>query len=331
MTNHQKVDIIIVGAGPIGLACGIEAEKRGLNYQIIEKGCLVNSIYHYPLNMTFFSTSEKIEIGEVPFVSHGPKPNRSEALEYYRRVAKKWNLKINTYEKVLGMEPLEEGYEIRSDKSNYFARSVVLATGFYDHPNLLDIPGESLSKVKHYYTEAHPYIDKKLIVIGAANSAIDVALECWRKGAEVSLVVRNAEISHRVKYWVRPDIDNRIKEGSITAYFNSELTEIRETEVDIKTPEGLVSLENDFVLAMTGYHPDFGWLQSLGIDISPEPECFPYRNEHTFETNLQRVYLAGTICGGMRTSKWFIENSIEHAAVVMDQIAESLSKAQPQV
>lgn len=314
------LDVLIIGAGPIGMACGIEATKRQLHYLIIEKGCLVNSIYHYPTNMTFFSTSEKIEIGDVPFVAHGDKPTRREALEYYRRVKTHWDLKVHTYERVLDLVPVDAHYEIRTNKGNYLARAVVIATGFYDLPNRLNVPGEDLPKVKHYYDEPHPYVYHKVLVVGAANSSIDVALETWRKGADVTLVHRGPEISHRVKYWVRPDIDNRLKEGAIKAYFNSEIAAVRETEVDIRTPEGIVTLENDFVLAMTGYHPDFSWLEHIGIHIQDDENRLPQRDETTFETNLPHVFLAGTVCGGMNTNKWFIENSIEHAAVVMGEI-----------
>ena len=319
---NQSLDVLIIGAGPIGLACGIEASRHGLSYQILEKGCLVNSIYNYPANMTFFSTSEKIEIGGVPFVSHGPKPTRQEALEYYRRVKTLFDLKVRLYEAVQSFEATQDGYLVISDKGQYHARAIVIATGFYDQPNLLNVPGEDLAKVRHYYDEPYPYADQKIVVVGAANSAIDVALETWRKGAEVALVHRGEAISHRVKYWVKPDIDNRIAEGSIRAYFNSALAAVREHEVDIQTPEGLVTIDNDFVLAMTGYHPNFEWLTSLGIEVSDDEACFPQRDERTFESNLPSVYLAGTVCGGNKTSKWFIENSIDHAAIIIDHIRQ---------
>jgi thioredoxin reductase (NADPH) len=317
---NASLDLLIIGAGPIGLACGIEAGRHQLNYQIIEKGCLVNSIYKYPANMTFFSTSEKIEIGGVPFVSHGPKPTRQEALEYYRRVKQLFALKVNLYESVQSLDAQGDGYLVQTSKGTYHARAVVIATGFYDQPNLLNVPGEDLPKVKHYYDEPYPYADQKIVVVGAANSAIDVALETWRKGAEVSLIHRGEVISHRVKYWVKPDIDNRIAEGSIQAYFQSSLSAIREREVDILTPDGLVTIDNDFVLAMTGYHPNFEWLTQLGIEVSDDEACFPHRNEETFESNLPNVYLAGTVCGGNRTSKWFIENSIDHAPIIVEHI-----------
>jgi thioredoxin reductase (NADPH) len=320
MFQHQY-DVLIVGGGPIGMACGIAATERGLSYLIVEKGCLVNSIYHYPAHMTFFSTSEKIEIGGVPFVSHNTKPTRKEALEYYRRVKQHWKLNIHPYEKVEQILPLAEGYQINSNKATYQAKAVIIATGFYDHPNHLNVPGEELPKVRHYYNEPHPYVDQRVLVVGAANSAIDVALEVWRKGAkEVRMVIRKPEISHRVKYWVKPDIDNRIKEGSIPAHFNSQVAAIRETEVDIQTPEGLITVENDFVLAMTGYHPDFSWLENIGIQCSDDALRLPQRNETTFETNQPNLFLAGTVCGGMNTNKWFIENSIEHAETVMEVI-----------
>lgn len=316
-------DVIIVGAGPIGLSCGIEASRKSLSYLIVEKGCLVNSIFNYPTNMTFFSTSEKIEIGDVPFVSHGPKPTRSEALEYYRRVAEKWKLNIHSYEKVQFISPQSDVFEISTTKNVYLSRKVILATGFFDEANPLSIPGEDLPKVQHYFKEAHPYIGQKVVVVGAANSAIDVALECWRKGSDVTLVVRKEEISHRVKYWVRPDIENRIKEGAIKALFNSFLLEIRPKSVLISTPEGVKELENDFVLAMTGYRPDFDWLEQIGIDIRRDEDCLPVLSEN-YETNIKGLFMAGTICGGLKTSKWFIENAIVHADLVISQIKQSL-------
>lgn len=314
-------DVIIIGGGPIGLALGIEAQRRDLDFLILEKGTLVNSIYHYPTNMTFFSTSEKIEIGSVPFVSHTVKPTRREALEYYRRVSSKFDLAVHTYEPVSGFEKTDEGYSVTTSKGRYQTRNVVIATGFYDHPNRLGVIGESLPKVKHYYDDAHPYVGRKVLVVGAANSAIDVALETWRAGAEVTLVHRGPEISHRVKYWVRPDIENRIKEGSIKAYFQASVAEVREQEAVLLTPKGLVTIDNDFVLAMTGYQPDFEWLTRNGIDLTDDELMLPVRNEETFESNLPNVYLAGTVCGGMNTNKWFIENSIEHAVIVMREIA----------
>ncbi|MDX2283741.1 MAG: YpdA family putative bacillithiol disulfide reductase [Bacteroidia bacterium] len=315
------LDVLIIGGGPIGLACGIEAVKQGLSVLIVEKGCLVNSIYRYPANMTFFSTSERIEIGGAPFVSHGPRPTRREALEYYRRVKTLWNLPVHTYEEVTDVLDAPDGFRVQTSKGEYLARFVVVATGFFGQPNPLGVPGEDLPKVRHYYDEPYPYADQRVIVVGAANSAVDVALEVWRKGAEVTLVVRGESINPRVKYWIRPDIENRIQEGSIKAWFNSQIMAIRPEEVDLITPEGLLTLPNDFVLAMTGYRPDFGFLARIGLLLAEGPGCLPWRDERSFESNRPGVFLAGTVCGGMLTSKWFIENSIGHAATVMAEIA----------
>ncbi|MCB0533558.1 MAG: YpdA family putative bacillithiol disulfide reductase [Lewinellaceae bacterium] len=317
----EHYQVIIVGAGPIGLACGIEAQKAGLSYVIIEKGTLVNSLYHYPANMTFFSTSDKLEIGGVPFVSNNAKPTRAEALEYYRRVAENYNLLINFYEKIEAIAPdTAGGYEVYSDKQNYRAANIILATGFYDIANKLDIPGEDLPKVTHYYAEPHPYYRQKVIIVGANNSAVDAALETWRKGAEVTMVIREAEIGSRVKYWVRPDIVNRIKEGAIQALFNSTLVEVKPKSVDIKTPDGLVTLENDFVIAATGYQPNFEFLKKIGIDLSDDGKFYPSYNPETQESNLPGLYLAGVICGGMDTHVWFIENSRVHAQSIITEI-----------
>jgi thioredoxin reductase (NADPH) len=324
-TMDEILDAFVVGAGPIGLACGIEAEKRNLKYVIADKGCLVNSLYHYPYNMTFFSTSDRLEIGGVPFISHGNKPNRAEALEYYRRVASSWKLRLKLYERVLSIEDLQGCYQITTDRAGYKARSIVIATGFYDLPYLLNVQGEKLPKVKHYYDEPHPYYDQKIIVVGAANSGVDVALETYRKGAHVTMVLRETEISPSVKYWVKPDIENRIKEGSIKAYFNSNISEIREHEVDLITPDGALTLENDFVLAMTGYQPDFKFLTSTGIKLNNNAIKSPVYNTDTHETNQHDIYLAGVICGGLQTNKWFIENSREHALKIFDTIKNRLN------
>lgn len=263
---QETLDIIIVGAGPIGLCCGLEAKVRGLRYMILEKGCLVNSLYHYPVNMTFFSTSERLEIGGVPFVSNNAKPTRNEALEYYRRVAVAAALDIRLFEKVETVGKNANGFEVHtSGGHSYQAKYIVMATGFYDIPFLLNVPGEDLPKVTHYYNDPHFYAFRKVLVVGANNSAVDAALETWRKGAAVTMVVRQEEIGTRVKYWVRPDIVNRIQEGSIKAYFNSCISEIREQEVDIFTPEGKITLANDCVIAATGYQPDlsFHFFQTL--------------------------------------------------------------------
>ena len=242
-STPETYDLVIIGAGPIGLACGIEAQKAGLRYVILDKGCLVNSLFHYPYNMTFFSTSERLEIGEVPFISHGPKPNRAEALEYYRRVCSTWKLNVKLYEEVEAVQLKGKMHHVITSKGNYHSGAIVLALGFYDLPYLLNVPGEDLPKVKHYYDEPHPYFDQKIVVVGAANSAVDVALETWKKGAHVTMVIREEGIRDSVKYWVKPDIENRIKEGSIPAFFNSEVTAITANSVHIKTPEGKKILE----------------------------------------------------------------------------------------
>ena len=315
-------DLIIIGAGPIGLACGIEAKKKGLDYSIIEKGVLVNSIYHYPQNMSFFSTSERLEIGEIPFISNNPKPTRAEALEYYRRVATAWELKMNLYEKITGFKKLIKGFEVYTPKGVYHTKNIVLATGFYDLPYKLNIPGEELDKVTHYYKEPHPYFGMDLAIVGSANSAVDVALETYRKGAKrVTLIVREKEIGTNVKYWARPDIVNRIEEGSITAYFDSNMLEIESKIVRVQTPEGNIEIPNDFVLAMTGYQPDFSLLKSLGVKFLSDDYKTPKYNRESMESSQKGVYLAGVVCGGLKTNKWFIENSRIHAKQIINSIS----------
>ncbi|MCG8320729.1 MAG: YpdA family putative bacillithiol disulfide reductase [Cytophagales bacterium] len=325
MAESAYYDVMIIGAGPIGLACGIEAKKAGLSYVIIDKGCLVNSLYHYPFNMTFFSTSEKLEIGDVPFISHGAKPNRMEALEYYRRVASSWELKLKLYEEVQKVNRHHNLYKITTAKGSYDAMVIIIATGFYDLPYLMHVEGEELPKVKHYYDEPHPYFAQNLAVVGAANSAIDVALETYRKGAHVTMVIREEKISDSVKYWVKPDVENRIREGSIKAYFNASITSIREDQIDIRSPEGRITIPNDFVLAMTGYRPNFEFLQSIGIKLQNDENQTPLYNEETNETNVENVYLAGVICGGLKTNKWFIENSRVHAELIIEDVKRKLS------
>jgi thioredoxin reductase (NADPH) len=319
LPQMEKFDVIIIGAGPIGLACGIAAKKAGFSYVIIDKGCLVNSIFNYPLNMTFFSTSDRLEIGGVPFISHGPKPNRAEALEYYRRVCSSWDLKVKLYEEVQSIKPNKSGHLVSTAKGMYQGKAVILSLGFYDLPYLLNVPGEDLPKVKHYYDEPHPYFAQKIVVIGAANSAVDVALETWRKGADVTMVIREGEIRDSVKYWVKPDIENRIEEGSIKAYFHSQIKNITSTTVEIQTPEGNLTLENDFVLAMTGYQPPFEFMKACGIKFQDDEFQTPIYNEQ-METNVNNLFLAGVICGGLKTNKWFIENSRIHADVIMAEM-----------
>jgi thioredoxin reductase (NADPH) len=318
VTHHT---LIIIGGGPIGLACALEAQKQGLDYLVLEKGTLVNSLYNYPANMTFFSTSERLEIGGVPFVSNNAKPTRSEALEYYRRVTSSHQLRIRLFEEVIAVKQLAtKGFSISSRKTNYTADHIIIATGFYDIPYLLNVPGEGLPKVTHYYKEPHYYAFQKVLVIGAQNSAVDAALETWRKGAEVTMLVRGTEIGQRVKYWVRPDIINRIEEGSIKAFYNSNVKEIREQEVDIQTPEGLITIPNDWVIALTGYQPNLSFLRTIGIHLAEDEVMAPILNEETFETSVPGIYLAGVICGGMNTHRLFIENSREHALKIIAAI-----------
>lgn len=320
-TEVPPLDLLIIGAGPTGLAIAIEAEKAGLSYLVIEKGVLVNSIFRFPANMTFFSTSLNLEIGGVPFISHVDKPTRREALEYYRRILESWKLKVKTYEPVLGMERSNDGiYEVKTSKNSYAARHVAIATGFYDVPRLMHVPGEGLPKVKHFYDEAHPYVGQKVLVVGAANSACDVALETYMKGAEVTMCIRESEIYENVKYWIRPNIENRIKEGSIKAFFNSLVKEIRPHEVVLTTPDGEVTLENDFVLAMTGYQPDFAFLEKLGIEFLADECRSPVMNAEAFESNLPGVYLAGVVQAGLNTSKLFIENTRHHGEVIVREV-----------
>lgn len=324
MQNEQKIfDVLIVGAGPIGLACGVEAKRRNLETVIIEKGCLVNSIFNYPTNMTFFSTSDRLEIGDVPFISHGNKPTRREALEYYRRVAGKWKLNMRIYEKVTSISGQVNEFNIMTDKSQYRARSCIVSTGYYDNPNLLNIPGETLAKVRHYYDEPHPYAYRNVAVIGAGNSAVDVALELFRIGAKVTMVIREPALKDGIKYWVKPDIENRIKEGSIEAFFNSNLKEIREEEILFTTPAGEKQIPNDYVLAMTGYHPDFDFLKGIGIQLSKDGYLTPQFDNRSYQTNQPGIYLAGVVCGGMETSKLLIENSREHASIIFDHISHT--------
>ena len=321
MANNQVFDVIIIGGGPIGLACGIEAQKAGLSYLIIEKGAFVNSLYNYPVNMTFFSTSERLEIGNIPFVSNNPKPTRSEALEYYRRAAIAFNLSVHLFEEVTDVQKNENGFTVNTSKDSYTSKKIIVATGFYDIPFLLNVKGEDLLKVTHYYQDPSFYAFQKVLVVGANNSAVDAALETWRKGAEVTMVIRNEGIGNRVKYWVKPDIENRIKEGSIKAYFNSTLTEIREHEVLIQTPDGMVTVPNDFVIAATGYQPNLPFLERLGINLADTETRTPAYDADTHETNIRGIYIAGVICGGMDTHSLFIENSREHAVKIINNIA----------
>lgn len=319
-------DLVIVGGGPIGIACGLEAKKKGLDYLIIEKGTIVNSLFNYPLNMQFFSSSEKLEIDNIPFISKEAKPKRNEALEYYRRIVTSNALNIQLFELVQSIEKnKEEQFIIQTNKETYLAKFVIISTGFYDIPNTMDVKGEDLPKVTHYYKDPHFYAMQKVAVVGASNSAVDAALECYRKGADVTMIVREPEIGRRVKYWVKPDIENRIKEGSIKAYFNSTIKEVKEQKLILNTPEGETQIDNDYVLALTGYKPNFSFLEKIGIQLSEDGKFYPQYNEQTMETNIENLFLAGVICGGMDTHLWFIENSRIHAHMIMDTIGNKLN------
>ena len=324
MNQANLYDVIIIGAGPIGIACALECNKNNINYLVIEKGCLVNSLYNYPQNMTFFSTSEKLEIGNIPFVCTNAKPTRNEALEYYRRVAKVANLNVHLFEEVITVSDQQNNsYIVETTKGKYFSKNIIISTGFHDIPYLLNIPGENLPKVTHYYKDPHFYAFQNIIVVGANNSAVDAALETWRKGANVTMIIQNNAIGTRVKYWARPDIINRIEEGSIKAYYNSTIKEIKETSVIINTPQGIIAIPNDWVIAATGYQPNLNFLEKIGIDLSDDEIKKPFYNEQTHETNKKGIYLAGVICGGMNTHSLFIENSIEHANKIMMAIMKN--------
>ncbi len=320
-TTMKPYDVIIIGGGPIGIACGIEAQKKGLSYAIIEKGCIVNSLYNYPEGMSFFSTSEKLEIDGIPFISKNAKPFKSEALEYYRRIVTSRDLNMHLFEEVTKVTRLNPGFEVETSKEVYKADNLAVAIGFYDLPNMLGVPGEDLPKVSHYYNNPHFYARQEVAVVGASNSAVDAALEIYRKGGNVTMIVRGADIGERVKYWVRPDMMNRIKEGSIAAHFNTEITEIKEGSIVVQGPEGEQELPNDYVLALTGYQPNFSFLEKLGVELSNDTLRQPQYNEDTMESNQAGVYLAGVVCGGMKTNVWFIENSRVHAPMIMGNIA----------
>lgn len=324
MKNEKPVDVIIIGAGPIGINCALEAKKNNLSYLIIEKGPLVNSLYNYPSNMQFFSTSEKLELDEIPFISKEAKPSKQEALEYYRRIAVSNDLNINLFEKVIGVDKIKN-FKVTTDKGTYEAKNIIVATGFYDIPNKMNVTGEELSKVTHYYNDPHLYAFQKVAIVGASNSAVDAALEIYRKGGEVSMIIRGAGIGERVKYWVKPDIENRIIEGSIKAYYKSEIKEISTDQIVINEAGKDISIPNDFVVALTGYLPNFTFLKAMGIELVGEKQI-PSYDEYSMETNVKGVFLAGVICGGEETHKWFIENSRVHAHQIISTIAGSLKK-----
>ncbi len=315
-------DVIVIGAGPVGLACAIEAQREGLTARVIEKGGLVNSIVGYPLRMEFFSTPELIEIGGHPFPVQGYKPTREDAIDYYRLVAARESLDVSLYERVVDLRGERGTFTVITSKGEYSARFVVIAIGFFDNPNRLNVPGEDLPKVTHYYREVFPYLRQNVAIIGARNSAAKAALDCYRHGAQVTLIVRGAALSPSVKYWLKPDLENRIKEGSIRALFNTTVEEIRERSITLRAPEGPLEIDNDWVLALTGYHPDFAFLERLGIGLADDGRRTPIFDETTFETTRRGVYIAGTVCGGYNTSRWFIENGRFHAQQIARHMAE---------
>jgi len=324
----MRVDVLVIGAGPTGLACGIEAQKTGFRVVVIDKGCVVNSIYHYPANMTFFTTPELLEIGDIPFSTANQKPNRQEALEYYRKVAEHYQLPIRQYQKVETVSGADGEFQVTtSDRLgriyDYQACKLIVATGYYDLPNYLGIPGEDLSKVFHYYREPHPYFDTDVLVIGGKNSAAIASLDFWRHGARVTLVHRGPKLHSHIKYWILPDIENRIKNGEITAHFNTRVQEIAADYVVLSTPAGLVELKNDFVFALTGYHPDYDFLRAMGIELSAE-QCRPVCDPVTLESNVPGIYVAGVIVAGSRTNEIFIENGRFHGQQIATHLRQKL-------
>ncbi len=314
----EILDFLIVGGGPSGILCGLEASARGLSHVIIERGVLVNSLYNFPDKMTFYSTAEKLEIGGLPFLSHNPRPTRDESLEYYRRVVKDFSLNIHTHETVLNITKSGNIFTTETNKMTYKSYAVVVANGYYTMPNKLNVPGEALPKVSHYYKNAHPYIGKEVLIVGAANSACDAALECWHKGAKVTMVVRGESINNRVKYWIKPNIENRIKEGSIKAYFNAKVTSIELEEVKIEWEGKEVILKNDFVLALTGYRPDYDFLTKIGVKIADDEFKLPFCDAENLETNIPGLYLAGVVNCGLETHRLFIENTRDHGKIIVE-------------
>lgn len=326
-TKDVLFDVLVIGAGPTGLSCAIETQRKGLRVVLVDKGCVCNSLYHYPSHMTFFTTSELLEIGDIPFPSPNAKPTRNEALEYYRQVAGHYKLDVRQYHRVERVEGANGNFTVHlldrfGRRSILRARKLIVSTGYYDIPNYLDIPGENLSKVHHYYDDPHPYFGMDVIVIGGKNSAAIAALELWRHGARVTLVHRGPEMHRHVKYWIKPDIENRIKNGEIRALFNSRVTEITPDTVVIDTPAGRETVANDFVFALTGYRPDFSFLESMGVRFEG-PDRLPICNPETLESNVPGIFLAGVIVAGSRTNEIFIENGRFHGKQIAAALAST--------
>ena len=325
----QIYDVLVIGAGPTGLACAIDAQRAGFTVTLVDKGCLTNSLFHYPAGMTFFTTPELLEIGSMPFSSPNQKPTRGEALEYYRKVSDHYKLDVRQYHTVLSVSGADGDFTVHTEdrfarQSGLRARKLIVATGYYDLPNYLDIPGETLSKVHHYYNEPHPFFGLQVLVIGGKNSAAIAALDLWRHGARVTLVHRGAELHRHIKYWIKPDIENRIKNGEICAYFSSNVVEISEDSVTLSTPEGSISLKNDFVFALTGYHPDFTFIEKLGIRLDELNDRCPIHDPASLESNIPGIYLAGVIVAGERTNEIFIENGRFHGKLIADSLRSKL-------
>ncbi|HEY6249247.1 MAG TPA: YpdA family putative bacillithiol disulfide reductase [Candidatus Angelobacter sp.] len=328
----KSFDLLVIGAGPTGMASAIEAQRAGFSTVLLDKGCLVNSLFHYPANLVFFTTPELLEIGDIPFTTANQKPTRPEALEYYRNVAQHYRLDVRQYQRVTSVSGSDGAFGVHTvdayeKKHEYRAKKLVVATGYYDLPNWLNIPGENLSKVMHYYHEPHPYFDMDVLIIGAKNSAAIAALELWRRGARVTLVHRGPGIHQNVKYWIKPDIENRIKNREVAAWFDSCVLEILPESVRIKTPEGERTLKNHFVFALTGYHPDYEFLISLGLELQ-KPEMRPVCNPQTFESNVPGIYVAGVIVAGSKTSEIFIENGRFHGRQIATDLKAKLHAAQ---
>ena len=329
MSTHPVYDVLVIGAGPTGLACAIDAQNAGFSVVLVDKGCLTNSLFHYPAGMTFFTTPELLEIGGMPFSSPNTKPTRGEALEYYRKCAEHYKLNVMQYQTVLAVEGTDGDFHVQTE--DRFGRSIplrarklIVATGYYDLPNYLGIPGEDSAKVHHYYDQPHPYFGLNVLVIGGKNSAAIAALDLWRHGAKVTLVHRGEELHRHIKYWIKPDIENRIKNGEVAAYFSSTVTSIAEDSVTLQTHAGEKVLENQFVFALTGYHPDFEFIESMGVNLDPDNARCPICNPATLESNAKGIYLAGVIVAGERTNEIFIENGRFHGDLIAKDIAAKL-------